>query len=79
MPIYGPEVTRDRSAFRSHQPMFNLPPVTRALLVANFVVFAVMMLLPGDAADAAVALFGFTPARYGGAAAAPVGPRSSIP
>jgi len=53
-----------------HQPMFNLPPMTRALLVANLVVFAVMWLLPDDAADTVVALLGFTPARYGAAGVA---------
>ncbi len=44
--------------------MFNLPPVTRALLVANLVVFALLLLLPDAAADWFVLVFGFTPARY---------------
>jgi rhomboid family protein len=47
-----------------HQPMFNLPPMTRALLVANVAVFVAMWLLPDRTTDAIVGLFGFMPARY---------------
>lgn len=45
------------------QPVFNLPPATKALLAANVLVFALMQVLPDQAADAIVALFGFAPAR----------------
>lgn len=48
------------------QPMFNLPPATKALLAANVLVFAVMLLLPDSSDDAIVALFGFEPDRYRG-------------
>jgi membrane associated rhomboid family serine protease len=47
-----------------HQPMFNLPPMTKALLVLNLLVFGVMLLLPDVTADRLVAVFGFVPARY---------------
>lgn len=47
------------------QPMFNLPPMTKALLVVNLMVFAAMLLLPDDTADRLIELFGFMPARYG--------------
>jgi len=47
-----------------HQPMFNLPPMTKALLVVNLLVFAAMLLLPGATADRLVAVLGFVPARY---------------
>jgi membrane associated rhomboid family serine protease len=46
--------------------MFNLPPATRALLAANALVFAVMLLLPGSADDAIVSILGFEPDRYRG-------------
>ncbi len=49
----------------SRQPMFNLPPMTKALLAANIVVFVVMLLLPDAVDDRLVGMFGFTPARYG--------------
>jgi membrane associated rhomboid family serine protease len=45
--------------------MFNLPPMTKALLAANVVVFVVMLVLPDAVDDRLVAAFGFTPARYG--------------
>jgi len=48
------------------QKIFNLPPMTKALLVANVAVFTLMLLLPDDVADRMVDLFGFTPQRYGG-------------
>ncbi len=46
------------------QPIFNLPPATKALIVANVVVFAVMLLLPGGLFDKISDLLGFVPARY---------------
>lgn len=49
----------------SRQPMFNLPPMTKALLVANVLVFLVMLALPNGVDDRLVFLFAFIPARYG--------------
>jgi membrane associated rhomboid family serine protease len=46
------------------QPMFNIPPMTKAIVVANFVVFLVMLALPDDVDDAIVGLFGFIPATF---------------
>ena len=43
--------------------MFNLPPATKTLVVLNILVFALMLVLPDDADDAVVALYGFAPAR----------------
>jgi rhomboid family protein len=48
-----------------HQPMFKLPPVTKALVVVNLLVFGMLLLLPDAAADRLVELLGFLPARYG--------------
>lgn len=46
------------------QPMFNLPPATKALIVVNVAVFAVMLVLPGALADRIAEYLGFVPARY---------------
>lgn len=46
--------------------MFNLPPATKALLAANVLVFAVMLILPVRVDDILVETFGFTPANYRG-------------
>lgn len=48
------------------QPVFNLPPATKALLGANVLVFAVMELLGDNFADTLIEWFGFVPARYAG-------------
>jgi membrane associated rhomboid family serine protease len=48
------------------QRMFNLPLVTKWLLIANVAIFVVMVLLPDDTTDALVGMFGFAPARYRG-------------
>ena len=45
------------------QPVFNLPPATKALVVANLLVFAVMLLLPDDIDDKLIDIYGFTSAR----------------
>ena len=45
------------------QPVFNVPPATKAVLAANVIILAVMLILPDEADDAIVALFGFAPAR----------------
>jgi membrane associated rhomboid family serine protease len=55
-------VSSDNAAPR--QPMFQLPPATKALIVANVVVFAVMLVLPGGLDDRVSDLLGFVPARY---------------
>jgi membrane associated rhomboid family serine protease len=44
--------------------MFNLPPMTAALLLANVAVLAVRWLLPGRLDDAVLLTFGFVPRRY---------------
>ena len=46
------------------QPVFNLPPTTKALVAANLLVFAAMWLMSDAAADAIIGAFGFTPDRY---------------
>jgi membrane associated rhomboid family serine protease len=63
--------SRPRGRFRvigadrgARQPMFNLPPATKAILFANVIVFAVLLLLPGRVDDAIVSIFGFEPDRY---------------
>jgi membrane associated rhomboid family serine protease len=55
-------VTHDTAAPR--QPILNLPAATKALIVANVVVFALMLVLPDAWSDAASDLLGFVPARY---------------
>lgn len=46
------------------QPMFNLPPATKALIVANVAVFAIMLVLPEALDESITGLLGFVPARY---------------
>jgi membrane associated rhomboid family serine protease len=46
------------------QPIFNLPPVTTWLLVANVAVHLVRLLLPARLDDALLSELAFTPARY---------------
>jgi membrane associated rhomboid family serine protease len=45
------------------QPVFNLPPATRTLVVLNVLVFALILILPVSADDTIIALYGFAPAR----------------
>jgi membrane associated rhomboid family serine protease len=45
-------------------PIFNLPPATKGLILANVIVFALMLLMPGALADELTGLLGFVPARY---------------
>jgi membrane associated rhomboid family serine protease len=47
----------------SRQPMLILPPATKALVAANLVVFAAMLILPDRVDDALVDFFGFASAR----------------
>ncbi|MGH7090216.1 MAG: rhomboid family intramembrane serine protease [Stellaceae bacterium] len=53
-----------RAHGRERQPIFNLPPATKALLAANVVVFVAMLLLPASVDDFIVRVFGFAPERY---------------
>jgi len=45
-------------------PIFNLPPMTKALLAVNCAVFLVEWLLPDRALDSLLDTFGFVPVRY---------------
>lgn len=47
-----------------HQPMFNIPPATMGLLLANIAMHLVRAVLPTDLDDAVVDAFAFIPARY---------------
>jgi membrane associated rhomboid family serine protease len=67
MPAEGYQVHSDRAL--PNQPMFNMPPVTKALLAANVLVFAAMLVLPARIDEIVVETFGFTPANYGGMSA----------
>jgi membrane associated rhomboid family serine protease len=49
------------------QPIFNIPPVTGALVLANVAVHLLRLLLPPALDDAVIETFAFIPARYGGA------------
>ena len=64
MPAEGYQVHSDRAL--PNQPMFNMPPVTKALLAANVLVFAAMLVLPARIDEIVVETFGFTPANYSG-------------
>lgn len=46
------------------QPIFNIPPVTKGLLIANVVIHLVRLLLPPQLDDAILLNFAFIPARY---------------
>lgn len=48
----------------ARQPILNIPPITKALLIANVAVHALRLLLTGALDDALVATFAFIPARY---------------
>jgi membrane associated rhomboid family serine protease len=48
----------------ARQPIFNIPTVTKALLVAEVAVHGIRLLLPRDIDDALVTTFAFIPARY---------------
>jgi rhomboid family protein len=54
----------DRPTPPARQPIFNVPPVTKALLLVNVAVHVLRLLLPADADDALVSTFAFIPARY---------------
>jgi membrane associated rhomboid family serine protease len=46
------------------QPILNIPPATKALLIINIVVHGLRMLLPPALDDTVIENFGFIPARY---------------
>ncbi len=45
------------------QPILNLPPATKVLLVVNLMIHGARLLLSSDQDDLFIALFGFTPVR----------------
>jgi membrane associated rhomboid family serine protease len=57
-------------AQRTHQPIFNIPPMTMALLLANVGVHLVRLLLPPSVDEDVLLTFAFIPARYFGDGAA---------
>jgi membrane associated rhomboid family serine protease len=54
----------DQPARSARQPIFNIPPITGALLIANIAVHGIRLLLPDEADDSIIRLFAFIPARY---------------
>lgn len=54
----------DRPTAPARQPIFNVPPITKALLIVNVAVHLLRLLLPADVDDALVSTFAFVPARY---------------
>jgi membrane associated rhomboid family serine protease len=54
----------DRLTPPARQPIFNVPPVTKALLIVNVAVHVLRLLLPAHLDDALVSALAFIPARY---------------
>ena len=54
----------DHSTPQARQPIFNIPPATRALIVVNVAVHLLRLLLAPDSDDALVSLLAFVPGRY---------------
>jgi membrane associated rhomboid family serine protease len=54
----------DQPARSARQPIFNIPPITGALLIVNIAVHGFRLLLPDESDDSIIRLFAFTPARY---------------
>jgi membrane associated rhomboid family serine protease len=48
----------------ARQPIFNIPPATQALIVANIAVHLLRLLLSPESDDALVSLLAFVPGRY---------------
>ncbi len=48
----------------ARQPILNIPPATKALLIANVAVHFLRLLLPGELDDDVIVTFAFIPARY---------------
>jgi membrane associated rhomboid family serine protease len=58
------EVMTDQPARSSRQPIFNIPPITMALLIINIAVHGGRLLLPDSADESIIGDFAFIPARY---------------
>ena len=56
----------DHPTSPARQPIFNIPPATRALIVANVAVHLLRLLLAPATDDALVSLLAFVPGRYTG-------------
>jgi membrane associated rhomboid family serine protease len=54
----------DQPARSARQPIFNIPPITGALLIVNIAVHGFRLLLPDEVDDRIIRLFAFVPARY---------------
>jgi membrane associated rhomboid family serine protease len=54
----------DPTSKAARQPILNIPPGTKALLIANVAVHLLRLLLPGKLDDSVVITFAFIPARY---------------
>jgi len=54
----------DRPTPPARQPILNVPPITKALLIVNVAVHVLRLLLPAHLDDALVSTFAFIPARY---------------
>jgi len=54
----------DRPTPPARQPILNLPPITKALLIVNVAVHVLRLLLPAHLDDALVSTLAFIPARY---------------
>jgi membrane associated rhomboid family serine protease len=54
----------DRTREAARQPILNIPPATKALLIANVAVHLLRLLLPGELDDDVIVTFAFIPARY---------------
>jgi membrane associated rhomboid family serine protease len=54
----------DHTQEAARQPILNIPPATKALLIANVAVHLLRLLLPSDLDDTVIVTFAFIPARY---------------
>jgi membrane associated rhomboid family serine protease len=57
-------IMSDQPARSARQPIFNIPPITRTLLIANIAVHGFRLLLPEGSDERVIRLFAFIPARY---------------
>jgi membrane associated rhomboid family serine protease len=54
----------DQPARSARQPIFNIPPITGALLIVNIAVHGFRLLLSDESDDSIIRLFAFIPAQY---------------
>ncbi len=54
----------DQPARSARQPIFNIPPITGALLILNIAVHGFRLLLSDESDDSIIRLFAFIPAQY---------------